>query len=69
MRRCSILLKDNGVRSPDLTPCDFFLWGYVKENVFVPRLPLYIDELKLRITAAIETVGRIVSERVWDTLD
>jgi len=21
-------------RSPDLTPCDFFLWGYLKERVF-----------------------------------
>ena len=21
-------------RSPDLTPCDFFLWGYVKGRVF-----------------------------------
>ena len=21
-------------RSPDLTPCDFFLWGYVKSKVF-----------------------------------
>ena len=22
--------------SPDLTPCDFFLWGFVKDTVFVP---------------------------------
>ena len=21
-------------RSPDLTPCDFFLWGYIKDRVF-----------------------------------
>jgi len=21
-------------RSPDLTPLDFFLWGYLKQNVF-----------------------------------
>jgi hypothetical protein len=32
--------------------CDFFLWGYVTEQVFVPPLPLDIDELKLRVTAA-----------------
>jgi hypothetical protein len=32
-------------RSPDLTPCDFSLWGCVKEQVFVPPLPLDIDEL------------------------
>jgi len=22
-------------RSPDLTPCDYFLWGYVKSRVFL----------------------------------
>ena len=27
-------------RSPDLTPCDFFLWGYVKVHVFVRPSPL-----------------------------
>jgi hypothetical protein len=26
-------------RSPDLTPCDFFFWGYVKDKLFVPSLP------------------------------
>ena len=26
-------------RSPDLTPCDFFLWGFVKDSVYVPPLP------------------------------
>jgi len=26
-------------RSPDLTPCDFFFWGLVKDTVFVPPLP------------------------------
>jgi hypothetical protein len=49
--------------------CDFFLWGYVKEQGFVPPLPLDIDELTLRITAAIETTDRNVLERVWDELD
>ena len=24
-------------RSPDLTPCDFFLWGYVKDNAYEPQ--------------------------------
>jgi hypothetical protein len=45
-------------RSPVLTPRDFFLWGYVKEHVFVPPLPLDIDKLKLTITAAVETIDR-----------
>ncbi|KAG8260666.1 hypothetical protein J6590_091835, partial [Homalodisca vitripennis] len=44
-------------RSPDLTPCDFFLWGYVKEKVFVPPLTHDIEELKNRITVAIRSVN------------
>ena len=24
-------------RSPGLTPCDFFLWGYVKDNAYKPQ--------------------------------
>jgi hypothetical protein len=35
----------------------------------VPPLLLDIDELKLRITAVIETVYRNMLERVWDELD
>jgi len=26
-------------QSPDLTPCYFFFWGFVKDTVFVPPLP------------------------------
>ena len=29
------------------TPCDFFLWGYVKDQVYVPPLPASILELKV----------------------
>jgi hypothetical protein len=43
-------------RSPDLTPCDFFLWGYVKGAVFVPPLPTYIDDLKRHITEVVAAV-------------
>ena len=25
--------------TPDAIPCDFFLWGYVKCQVYVPPLP------------------------------
>jgi hypothetical protein len=50
--------------SPDLTPCDCFLWGYVKERAFVAFLPL-----ELRITAVIETIDRNLLESVWDELD
>ncbi|CAH0391520.1 unnamed protein product [Bemisia tabaci] len=36
-------------RSPDLTPCDFFLWGHLKSKVFETP-PADIEELKQRIT-------------------
>lgn len=56
-------------RSPDLSPCDFFLWGYVKGLVFVPPLPANIEELKQRITAALETVTEDMLQRVWHELE
>ena len=43
-------------RSPEATPCDFFLWGYVKDQIYVPLLPASIPELKVRIRTAIETI-------------
>ena len=38
---------------PTFSPCDFFLWVYVKELVFVPPLSANIEEMKQRITAAL----------------
>ena len=35
-------------RSPDLTPCDFFLWGYVKSKVYFPA-PATMEQLMERI--------------------
>ena len=43
-------------RSPDLTPCDFFLWGYVKDNAYKPPLPQNVRELQDRIPAAVQTI-------------
>jgi hypothetical protein len=41
--------------SPDITLLDFYLCGYVKDTVY--KTPVtFLDELKLRIFAAIETV-------------
>ena len=34
--------------SPDLTPCDYFLWGYMKTKVFETK-PRTIADLKQRI--------------------
>ena len=46
--------------------CDFFLWGYVKDKVYVPPLPANIDDRKDRITATINTVDRDILRRVWE---
>jgi hypothetical protein len=58
-------------RSPDLTPCDFFLWGYVKDAVYVPPLPQDLPELRQRtsIATAIETRDVDMLSRVWQELD
>jgi len=53
-------------RSPDLTPCDFFLWGYIKERVYVPPLPADLDGLTNRITAAVKSVTEDTLRRVRD---
>ena len=56
-------------RSPDATPCVFFLWGYVKDLVYVPPLPTSIPELKVRIRTAIETITADKLQTVWHELD
>ena len=56
-------------RSPDLSPCDFFLWGSVKGLVFVLPLPANIEEMKQRITAALETVTKDMLLQVWHELE
>lgn len=50
-------------RSPDLTPLDFFLWGYIKHLVYMEQ-PRNMDHLKQRICEAFtsitpEMLGRV----------
>jgi hypothetical protein len=52
-------------RSPDITPCDFFLWGYVKDRLFVPPLPRDLAELKARIIATVKNIDAPMLTRVW----
>ena len=42
-------------RSPDLSACDFFLWGYLKSKVCV-RKPRTVDDLKVSIREEIAIV-------------
>lgn len=49
-------------RSPDLTPLDFFLWGYLKSKVYFNK-PLNVENLKIRIRTEIENITPDIVER------
>jgi len=46
-----------------------FLWGYVKDRVYVPPLPATVDKLQEHITAAVNSVMLDMLQRVWSELD
>ena len=41
--------------SPDLNPCDFFLWGYLKDNCYAEK-PKTIDDLRKAITKGVLSI-------------
>ena len=50
-------------RSPDLSPCDFFLGGYLKEKVFKHR-PRSLEDFKERIWQEIDAIPPKTTRRV-----
>jgi len=56
-------------KSPDIMPCDFVLWGYVRDRVFVPPLPRDLADLKVRIIAAVKNIDAPMLTRVWQELE
>ena len=52
-------------RSLNLTPCDFFLWGYFKDLVYIPPLPNNVDDFKDRIIAAVQSITVATLTKVW----
>ena len=52
-----------------MQPHEIFLWGYVKDQVYVPPLPASIPELKVRIRTAIETITADMLQAVWNEFD
>jgi len=46
-------------------PLDFFLWGYVKDQVYVPPFPASIPELKVPN----RTITADMLQTVWNELD
>ena len=54
-------------RSPDVTPLDFFFWGFVKYQVF--KTPVDdIDELKRRIRGVVGRVDVNLLTNTWREL-
>jgi hypothetical protein len=52
-------------RSPDLNPCDYFLWGYLKARVYSP-MPKTIEDLKANITKEIKKIDKnILNNRLF----
>ena len=52
-------------RSPDLNPCDFFLWGYLKSKVYTHR-PRSIEQLKDAICQEIAAIPHEMTRQVID---
>jgi hypothetical protein len=67
---CSILrCPDLPPHLPDLTPCYFFLWGFVRDSVYVPQLPMSLKELRDWIKHALQTITADMLHQVWDEFD
>ncbi len=68
-------LFENGViskglwplRSPDLTPCNFFLRGYLKNRVYGNK-PCTLDELKSEIETQNQCNDAAMYERVFNNI-
>ncbi|XP_029653233.1 uncharacterized protein LOC115226371 [Octopus sinensis] len=54
--------------SPDITPLDFFLWGYVKDIMYQTKI-WDIADLKQRIRNAITTVDEAILQRTWQEIE
>lgn len=54
-------------RSPDITPCDFFLWGYLKSKVYSNQ-PRTISDLKRNIQSEIENISPQLCRKVFINL-
>ena len=52
-------------RSPDLTPPDFFLWGYLMSKVYVNK-PRTVEELKDNIR---EEIAAVPAEMLAKTME
>ena len=57
--------KKSPPRSPDLNPCDFYLWGHLKALVYTP-LPKTLDDLKANIEREIKKINQEILESTFE---
>src|SRR5258705_8736514 len=55
-------------RSPDMTPLDFFMWGFVKDRVYSTKVG-DIVVLKRRITEVIGTITPEMLRNTWREIE
>ena len=55
-------------RSPDITPLDFFLWGYVKDGVYTTPVR-DVETLQSRIIEVLATVNEEMLENTWREIE
>ena len=55
-------------RSLDTTPLDFFLWGYVKDIVYLTKVRDMTD-LRQRISNAIAAIDEAMLQRTWQEIE
>ena len=55
-------------RSPDLSTCDFYLWGYLKGKVYANNPNKYWEDLKENIRIEILRIDIAELHRVYDNM-
>ncbi|KAJ4426523.1 hypothetical protein ANN_27337 [Periplaneta americana] len=56
-------------RSPDITPLDFFLWGYVKNKVYTGHKIRDLEQLRGRIRDAVNSVTPEMLQKTWQEIE
>jgi hypothetical protein len=54
--------------SPDLNPCDFFLWGHLQNFVYATPIA-NLEELTERINAAVHTINVPMLQKVQENIE
>jgi len=54
---------------PDLIPLDFFLWFFVKCEVYVPPVAITLNNLKDRIRTEIAKSDQSLLQNIWHEVE